>query len=205
MANNMLIGCVSTRRATRDDIHAVAKLHREYIGWGFLSLLGERILTLIYRSLNEFPGGAVIVATEDGKVTGFVAGLLHLGQFYAYLLRKHFLPLCSLLFLRLRNPSTVKKIAEIFLYGVKTSPDLPEPELLSIVVEAGHQGKGIAGLLFEELGAWFKKRGVNRFKTTVGCRNERSSRFFEKMGCKQVGKVQIHKGEASRIYVYPSD
>jgi len=196
---------VRLSKAGTKDIPAVAKLHREYIGWGFLSLLGERILTLIYRSLNEFPGGAVIVATEDGKVTGFVAGLLHLGQFYAYLLRKHSLRLSSLLFLKLLNPGTVKKIAEIVLYGVKTSPDLPEPELLSIVVEAGHQGKGTAGLLFEELRVWLEKKGVDQFKTTVGYQNERSSRFFEKMGCKQMGKVQIHKGEASRIYVYPSD
>lgn len=193
------------RNAEKRDVPSIVRLHREYISWGFLSSLGGQILNLIYGSLTEFPGGRMIIGINKGEVIGFVIGVTDVPSFYMSFLRKNFLKASRLLITKFMNFSTLRKAMETLFYPLRDSSVLPKAELLAIAVEQCYQGKGVARLLLEELKVQFSNIGIDSFKTSVGAKNWRSYRFFEKMGFRQAGYLEIHKGETSKIYVYDTD
>lgn len=143
-----------------------------------------------------------LVVIEDEKIIGFVSGTENISMYYKEFLRKNFLKASIILFPKLSHPKIAKKINETLFYPVKKEKDLPEAELLSIVVEKSYQGKGISLMLFEKMIDEFKKKKINKFKVVVGSNLTAACRFYEKMGGVLHSEVEVHKGEKSRIYIW---
>lgn len=188
------------RKAETRDIKNLAYLHKKNIHWGFLTSLGENVLRWVYHALVMYRGGVVIVAEDRGRIAGFVSGVENLKGYYAFFFKRYFFRIVPLLFTKLFS---IRKILETLLYPKKSQRNLalPSEELLSIVVDGEYQGQGIAKGLYEELRKWFKSRGVSEFKTTVGEDNLKSIKFFQKIGCREEGVEEIHKGERSKVFV----
>ncbi|HDY69138.1 MAG TPA: GNAT family N-acetyltransferase [Candidatus Scalindua sp.] len=184
------------------DIDHVASLHREYINTGFLSSLGSPFLKLIYQSMVNSNNAFCIVAIEKKNIIGFVSGAIDIGGFYKDFLRRNFIKASTILLPKILNFQFAKKIIETLLYPARKEQNLPEAELLSIVVDKNYRGKGIARKLFEKLEEEFKTRSVNRFKVIVGSKLISARRFYEKMGGILHSEVEVHKGEKSNIYIY---
>lgn len=193
---------VNLRLATVEDSKSISKLHHQYIPSGFLSILGLLFLKLIYESMVNSKYSFCTIAEDSGKITGFVSGAVDVSGFYKEFLKKNFIKAGMILFPKVLNPKFMKKIIEILFYPVKKKNNLPEAELLSIVVEKNYQGKEVSQKLFEKLVEEFKRRNVNQFKVIVSSILIPACRFYEKMGGVLQSEIEVHKGEKSRVYVW---
>jgi GNAT superfamily N-acetyltransferase len=181
----------------------VARLHVANIGKGFLATLGQSFLALMYRAIDEGAGSVLLVDECDGQVTGFVSGGTGMGPIYRQMFR-YPLRLVQSLLPTVFRPRRVLRIVEILRYGRRsaTQGELPEAELLSIVVDPAHRGQGVAEKLYRRLVEHFGATGVSAFRITVGDALMPAHRFYMRMGAAPIGKVQVHAGEPSTVYVH---
>ncbi len=193
---------MNIEKAKDIDIEHVASLHREYIKTGFLSSLGLPFLALMYRSMSNSNNAICLVAKVDDKIIGFSSGAISVGAFYKDFLRRNFIKTSMMLLPKIIDIRFVKKIFETLLYPAKKEQNLPKAELLSIVVDVSYRGKGTAQKLFVKLEEEFRSRNVKQFKVIVGSKLIAACRFYEKMGGVFSAKVEVHKGEKSRVYVW---
>ena len=97
----------------------------------------------------------------------------------------------------------VYKILEILLISSKSKlpSNLPRYELLSIVVDHKYQGVGHADKLFNSLCNYFSKTKAQGFRIIVGESLSRAHAFYKKLGSYPVGKIEVHKGINSIVYL----
>jgi len=183
----------------------VAVLHAANIDQGFLATLGVPFLALMYRALDEAEGSVLLTEEQDGRVVGFVSGGEGMGAIYRRMLRYPVRLGLSLLpsLARPKRPKRLKRILEILRYsgGASTGQDLPHAELLSIAVDASVRGTGVAERLYRQLQAHFSQRGVGAFRIVVGDSLAPAHRYYQKMGAKPTGRIEVHEGEGSVVYL----
>lgn len=184
------------------DYRAVAKLHCEHINKGFLATLGDSFLTLLYEAIDTETDSVLLVEKENDIVVGFIAGTHGLRKIYKHLLSQPLRLIYSLKNCFL-SPSKIFKIVEILLItkGNKPSINIPNHELLSIVINPAYQGKGYAENLFEALCSHFRNLGASSFSIVVGKNLDRAHAFYIKMGSVPIREMQVHKGAFSVLYV----
>ncbi|WP_338140595.1 GNAT family N-acetyltransferase [Candidatus Kuenenia sp.] len=136
----------------------------------------------MYQLMNNSNNAFYLIEVEDGKIVGFVSGVISIRGFYKEFFKKNFIKGTVYLLPKLLKPVTMRKTLETLFYPAKKENDLPDAELLSIVVEENYQGKGVARKLFIKLVDEFKTRGVFRFKVVVGSNLIAACRFYEKNG-----------------------
>lgn len=179
----------------------VAALHIAGIPTGFISSLGIKFVTALYRAIAESPYGFGYVEVIDEKVVGFVAFTTNLKGLYKTICRRSGLRFFFLLSSRLISLRTLKKIFETLFYPNKVkTPDLPQAELLSIAVSQTERGKGIAGKLILHGLAESHNAGIDRVKVLVADFNQPANRLYRKTGFEFCCQVDSH-GVASNIYV----
>lgn len=180
----------------------VAALHAANINQGFLATLGVPFLALMYRAIDEATHSVLLVEEQGGRVIGFVSGGLGMGPIFRRMLR-HPIRLGFSLLPSLLNPKRLKRIIEIVRYGSGSGgpSGMPHAELLSIAVDPFARGNGVAERLYGRLQAHFAERGVPAFRITVGDSLAPAHRYYQRMGAKPVGRVEVHAGEGSVVYV----
>lgn len=189
-----------------DYYRRIAEIHVECIDQGFLSSLGVRFLSLMYRALDEGCDSVLISQLEGDEIVGFVAGASGMRQVYANLLRKP-LPLLRALAPLLLSPRRLWKLLDVFIYTTRGTPALkancalPKSELLTIAVVPSARGKGHADALYRRLCKDLERRNALSFRILVGDGLAPAHRFYSRMGAKAVGEMELHSGERSRIYV----
>jgi ribosomal protein S18 acetylase RimI-like enzyme len=179
----------------------LARLHIEEIKTGFISSLGVDFVTALYESIAEDKNSFGFVAIEDDNVLGFVAFSNSLSRLYKYVaLRKGF-KFALILVRKMFSLKVFKKVWDNIFYPSKMAKmDLPDAELLSIVVAPQGRGKGIAKQL---VGAGFqecRKRGIDKVKVLVAVQNEMANKLYLKCGFELVAQIENH-GILSNIYV----
>lgn len=185
-----------------DRFRQVAVLHAANIDQGFLATLGVPFLALMYRALAEAESSVLLTEELDGRVVGFVSGGEGMGPIYRRMLR-YPISLFRSLLPSLVRPRKLKRIVEILRYGKQGDSGLrlPRAELLSIAVDPSFRGTGVSERLYQRLVSHFSERGVGGFRIVVGDSLEPAHRYYLKMGARPVGRVQIHAGEGSVVYV----
>ena len=99
--------------------------------------------------------------------------------------------------------NVLKKVWEVLRYVKKSSTALlPDAELLSIAVVKDYRGKGVSKELFNALVKGYISIGIKRFRIVVGNSLAEAHRFYEKMGCVEVGKLEVHKSDLSKVYLF---
>jgi len=202
----------SIRQAEPVEASTVARLHGDAIPTAFLTSLGTKVLTQVYRAMIASPRAVLLVAVDEGqRILGFVGGTTSVRDFYldfamsryawyvAWSLLtshgRHILPLWSRALETLRYP-----------FRKNTTPaDLPSAELLSIAVVEEVRGTRVAVKLMEALKCYFKQCGVSEFKVVVGAENLRACRYYEKMGGRLIAQIEVHRGGISHVYGYEID
>jgi hypothetical protein len=48
----------------------------------------------------------------------------------------------------------------------------------------------------------YRRRGIRRIRIVTGAGQESAIRFYDKMGAKLVGRLQVHANVESRMYVF---
>jgi GNAT superfamily N-acetyltransferase len=183
----------------------VARIHINGLDQGFLATLGENFLVLLYRSIDECTESVLFVELEDetSQVQGFVTGSTGMRPIYRQML-KHPLSLLAALVPSLFSIARIKRILEIFRYskGAEQSAELPPYELLSIVVSGAARGTGCAERLFMKLGSYCKEHGISAFRIVVGDGLAPAHKFYRRMGAIEKGRIEVHEGQGSVIYIY---
>lgn len=179
-----------------------AELHKQYIPSGFLSSLGSGFLTRMYSCIATDESSALIVVMEEGTVVGFITGTVNVSRFYQRFIRKNILR-GFLLIPRLLTRERLQKMTETLVYpGRHKKLHLPDAEILSMVVDQTHQGKGISTLLFEQLISFYRQHNVSETKFIIGNTLLSSIHFFEKMGAVKGEQIEMHKGSRSWVMRY---
>ena len=179
----------------------VAALHAANIDQGFLATLGVSFLALMYRAIDEATDSVLLVEEQRGRVVGFVSGGLGMGPIYRRMLRRP-VRLGAALLPSLLHPRRLKRILEILRYGGSGDVvGMPRAELLSIAVDPVARGTGVAERLYRRLQAHFAESGVIAFRITVGDSLAAAHRYYQRMGAEAVGRIEVHKGEGSVVYV----
>ncbi|HEY8572878.1 GNAT family N-acetyltransferase [Phenylobacterium sp.] len=181
----------------------VAQLHIDCIDQGFLPQLGADFLTLMYECLDEDPGALLLTCERDGDVVGFVTSAGSLGGVYRRMLGR-WRRLAPALGPSLVRPRRVLRILEILRYSAAHPADaaLPASELLSLAVAPAWRGKGCAEELYQGLVRELTQRGERAFKIVVGAPLAPAHRFYRRMGAEPAAEIEVHRGEASTVYVH---
>ncbi len=179
-----------------------SQLHIECISSGFISSLGLDFVQELYKSISEDKGSFGFISYgTDCSVLGFVAFSSNLSGLYKYVIKRKFIRFAPIIFLKMLKLSVLKKIISNLLYPSKMKKmELPDAELLSIVVASAGRGKGIAGDLvmagFEEC----RKRGISRVKVLVAADNQSANKMYIKCGFELFTQIDSH-GVLSNIYI----
>lgn len=190
-------------RPNRGLYKQVARLHMQNIDQGFLASLGEGFLALLYEAIDANNQTVLVLAQENQRVVGFVAGAkTGMGPIYRQLLSQWW-RLGWALAPAMLSPRKLWRIAEILMLTRKAPAieGLPHAELLSIAVDPLHRGKGHAALLYIRLTDHFREQGSDGFRIVVGDPLEAAHRFYKRMGATPVGRIQVHQGQGSVLYV----
>lgn len=183
----------------------VARLHIEGISQGFLPQLGLEFMTILYDAIDHSSNSVLITESHDGEVIGFVAGASSMRPIYRQLLRKPIRLFIALL-PSLIMPQRVRRIFEILRYNsqmrIAQVTEVPGFELLSIVVAPAARGTGAADRLYQRLVEHCEKKSLTGFKIVVGDALAPAHRFYQRNGAIPVGRIEVHLGEGSVIYVH---
>lgn len=178
-----------------------AGLHISGIPTGFISSLGVPFVTALYEVIAEDKNSFGFVAVEDGKALGFAAFSIHLSALYKQVALKKGLRFAFVLAGKMLSLRVIKKVCDNLLYPSKMKKmELPDAELLSIVVAPEGRGKGIANRLvtagFDEC----RRRGIEKVKVLVATDNEAANKLYQKCGFVKACQIDSH-GVLSNIYV----
>ena len=189
------------RKLACSDVLSLAGLHISGIDSGFISSLGQRFVAVLYSTIFGHRKSFCFVAEAEGRILGFVAFTENLKSLYKAALQKNTFVFIRAIGLKLLSPKTIKRILQNLFYPSKTEKlDLPEAELLSIVVASEGRGRDIGRQLvtkgFEEC----RKRGIDKVKVLVAADNEPANKLYKKCGFELVTQIDSH-GIPSNIYV----
>ena len=200
---------VTVRLLDPSDAEAVARIHREEIASGFLSMLSQKFLARLYRDIAVDCNSVVFVATDSASadVVGFVAATVSTSGLYKRLLARnalayvvHLLPLAV-------KPSMLGRILETLWYPFRTkvgrseatSCSTPEAELLSIAVSACSRRRGLGQRLVAALDDWFVGR-ASRYAVVTWQEDERANAFYRSRGF-VVADSFLHHGHVMQRYL----
>lgn len=180
-----------------------AAIHRAEITDGFLSSLGPRFLSNLYRALADSHEALCYFAEHNGRVEGFICGATDTARVYRRFLLRSSLRSVIVLAPRLFSPARILRVLEVLRYPTKSkAQELPRAEILNFCVRSSAQRRGVGRRLFAALCEGFAARGVSRFKIVTGPNQLAAQRFYEREGARRIDDVTIHKGTESVRYVY---
>jgi perosamine synthetase len=190
---------------TAAEIRAVAEMHATEVPHGFLSSLGVPVLEMLYRHVARSRHCALFVAESGGEPVGYICGTRDVSALYREFLRHRGWIAAPALLPRLLRPGRILRAVETLRYPRLTgaATDLPRAEIVNFVVKPAVRGDVTAPVLFRHLMQWFEAMGEPAVKIVTGERQGRAHGFYEKMGAVPHGRTSIHRGVASRIYLYP--
>ena len=195
-------GMCEVRPVLRDDIPALARLHREIFGERFLGYMGEPFLRLYHGEFAGIEGNAGFVALVQGSPVGFVVGTVDVDQFYAPFFRRHPFPLAALGLWRLLVSRAARKdmmrsaaqfsfaLRSIFsaTMSAKAIGTKVSARLLAIGIADSARGSGAARALETAFLEEMAKLGVHEVGLGVDFDNPRAIRFYQKHGWQQEGR-----------------
>jgi len=178
----------------------VAELHMTSIKTGFLTSLGVKFLTLMYRCIDEADFSTLIVKYHDTKLVGFVTGSLGNKSLAKKMLYR---PL-DLLIALIPNIFSIKKIIQIFEIFNHISGSnrdrYPKAELLTICVNSDYRRKGVAIELYQKLSNYFESKSISKFVIIVG-QSLKANSFYLNQGAELVDEIKIHNNINSNVFI----
>lgn len=187
---------MKSRFASEHDIQSIVDVHLAAFPGFFLTSLGGRFLSEMYRGFLSHSSGILLVIEEAGSVVGFAAGSSSPVVFFSDLRRRR-----SLFFLLwaapslLRDPKAVlrKLLSALFYRGDKPLSLNGGALLSSIAVRPEVSGHSLGARLLQDFEGEAFSRGVDFvYLTTDKVENDRVIKFYENNG--YFVESQFHQG-----------
>jgi ribosomal protein S18 acetylase RimI-like enzyme len=188
------------RAGRAGDAAAVAGLHAERIGEGFLVTLGPRFLTRLYRRIALSPAAVLLVAEDADRIVGFVAAATSTRRLYGDFLRHDAVPAGLA-----AAPAVIRaprRVWETLRYG-SAGDDLPAAEVLSIAVAADAEGRGIGGALLVAALEALAEAGAPAARVVTAVGNDPALAMYERAGFRRRTRVEVHAGVPQEVLVWP--
>lgn len=191
---------MNVRVGTEADVYLAATMHASEIGEGFLPSLGRPFLARLYRRIVRAPRSFLLVADDDGRAVGFVAGSEDVGALYrAFLLHDG---AAAALRALPRIVRSARRVVETLRYPAGDA-DLPAAELLAIAVAPDARGRGIGHALVDAFTAELRRRHVEAARVVVAADNDGAVRVYQACGFKPAARIEVHKGTTSQVLTWP--
>jgi ribosomal protein S18 acetylase RimI-like enzyme len=196
MTEDISIEVLADRKAKE-----VAELHIKGINTGFISSLGIDFVTALYEAIAHSKDSFGFIAQQNDKVLGFVAFTTNLNKLYKSIILKKGWRFVFLLAGKMFCLKRIKKVFETLLYPSRIrAMNLPDAELLSIVIAPESRKKGLATQLIQKSLTECTKRKIKQFKVLVGANNEPANKLYLMCGFELAGQIDNH-GILSNIYI----
>jgi ribosomal protein S18 acetylase RimI-like enzyme len=196
----------AVRPASPADIDRVVAVHQAAFGAFFLTSLGPRFLSRLYRGYLGHPSGVLLVIGDP--VAGFVAGTTDPASFYRWLRRSQgpAMALAAVPAL-LRRPLAVgRRLASAVRYRGEEATPIPDGALLaSLGVDPRAGGGGLGSALVEA----FVERATEAGRTVTYCStdaadNERVLAFYGRLGFREAERVRRGDGREMAVLIRES-
>ncbi len=176
-------------------------MHIQGIPTGFISSLGQEFVAALYEAIAEDENSFGFVAVENDNVLGFIAFTTNLSKLYRYVVLKKGFKFAFILAKKMLSFRVLKKGWDNIFYPSKMKKmDLPDAELLSIVVAPEGRGRGVAKQLIEKGFEECHGRGIDKVKVLVAADNEPANKLYKKCGFELNTQIDSH-GIRSNVYV----
>lgn len=192
------------RPAQAEDSALMVQVHVESFPGFFLTFLGPKFLTVLYRRTLEQPDSINLVAVSgDARVIGFAVGVMSQGQFYRRLIRKHLLSFgWASLGAVLRRPSILPRLLRAFNRPGEAKVRSSDCLLMSLAVHPAAQGTGAGSGLVRAFLAEAGRRGARAVSlATDRAGNEGVKRFYESVGFKLDQTYVTAEGRPMNEYI----
>jgi ribosomal protein S18 acetylase RimI-like enzyme len=201
MEQNSKISLVRFKHIEKDLFPEIAVLHIQGIPTGFISSLGQEFVAVLYEAIAKDKNSFGFVAVEEDELLGFVAFSINLSKLYKHVALKKGFKFVFVLAKRMLSLQVIKKVWDNLFYPSKMRKmDLPDAELLSIVIAPEGRGRGIAKQLVDAGFGECLKRKIEKVKVLVAADNEAANKLYKKCGFQFHSEMNSH-GIKSNIYV----
>tara|TARA_B110000008_G_C16977082_1_gene566321 strand:- start:5932 stop:6555 length:624 start_codon:yes stop_codon:yes gene_type:complete len=189
-----------------NDYIKLALIHKDAINEGFLSTMDSRLLAELYKTLARSRYGSLFVSTDEkNTIVAFIAISYSTSSFYKEFFLKKAILLAPYLLRKLISINFIIKLFETIFYPFKRSKNTKydiDSEILNFCVDEKYRGTGIGKVLFKFAKIDFCNNKIKQIKIVTG-ENQRSAQiFYEKIGAKLIGDIEIHKNSKSFVYKY---
>ena len=187
------------RLGLEDDAPVAARLHAEQISEGFLSGLGPRFLSLLYRRVARWTGSFLLVAEEDGLVVGHAAATEDVrGLYREFLLRDGLVAgVVAAPQLARRWRSALETLRYPSGHG-----QLPSAELLAVAVAPECRGRGVGRDLVTAVNEELVRRGVADARVVVAAANSPALALYRSTGFRPAATIQVHADTRSEVLTW---
>jgi ribosomal protein S18 acetylase RimI-like enzyme len=190
---------VIVRTGRHADAPVAARLHAEAITEGFLSSLGPRFLTLLYRRMVRDPRSFLLVAEEDGEVVGHAAAAEDVGRLY-----RQFLVRDGVVAGTVAAPRLLRRwraALETLRYP-SGHGELPRAEVLAVAVAPGFRGQGVGRALVCAVNEELTRRGVAGARVVCAAANTAALRLYRSSGFRPASQIRVHAGTTSEVLTW---
>ncbi|HEV7525803.1 MAG TPA: GNAT family N-acetyltransferase [Acidimicrobiia bacterium] len=189
------------REAVVADAPRIADLHASRIGEGFLTFLGTRFLTRLYRRVVRSPHAFAVVVVEQGVVVAFAAASDDVRNFYKeFVIRDGVL---AGLGSAPRVIRSIPRVLETLRYPALTA-DLPRAEILSVATDGAVTGRGYGSVALTHATRELERRGCMTAKVVTGATNDSALRLYHRNGFATHTEISVHGDVTSEVLVWAS-
>lgn len=174
-------------------ISQIVRLHQESLKGDFLTSLGEKVLSEIYKGVVGSSNSISFICLDKNKVTGFVVGTRNMQSFFKEIFKKRFLGLALFTVLKfLRKPYIIKCLLETLSYtGRETGP---KAELVVIAVKKNYRGQNLGRKLVKSLENNFRKLKIKKYKVNVHA-DKKANHFYKRLGFTKISSFNLYNKE----------
>jgi ribosomal protein S18 acetylase RimI-like enzyme len=192
---------IDVRPATVADAARLADLHASRISEGFLTSLGPRFLTRLYRRVARSPHAFAMVVRDDGKIVAFAAASDDVHRFYKEFLVRD--GVVAALGSAPRVVRSIPRVLETLRYPALTS-NLPKAEILAVATDESVGGQGFGSIALTRATRELERRGCTTAKVVAGASNDPALRLYRRNGFATHTEISVHGDAASEVLVWPS-
>jgi len=187
----------------REDVAALARLHRQAFPDFFLSRLGEPFLRQFYRGFIGDPTAIVAIQRDpSGSPVGVAVGTVQPQQFFRRLLRRRLIGFAlAALGAAIRRPSAVPRLLRAVRYRGDAPEQFDGALLSSICVDPGERSRGLGTRV---LRGWCERAramgAVSAYLLTDAADNDSVNAFYTRNGWTLRDSVTTPEGRVLNRY-----
>lgn len=176
---------IAIRKATRNDIEAIVRVHEAAFPDFFLTKLGTSFLRLYYNSVMNHKDGVLLACKMDGILIGLCAGTVLSAGFNSKLIKANIIKfgIESMKILFTKPKALIHLMKNMSKEDSSAGDDGNYAELLSIAVDPKVQRSGAGKAMLLELEKVIKEKGGERLSLTTDYEdNEKAIGFYKSLG-----------------------